>query len=272
MDKKILEGYLEDGLSMREIGEKENLHKNTVDYWIKKFNLEDKINYKKPVYKDEHVFNKVNSKEVAYIIGYTLADGYVSKNLVEYGCALEDKEILDFIANFLGAVVRVDNTFVPEARRFPRARINIGNNNIVSDINKLCSSKLEKHCPIIPKQFNRYLVQGFFDGDGCITWGIRKDRNRVWQKVCFASSLKILEGIQQILIKDCNISTVVRPKGDEKCYVLEFANKKDVLKFLDYIYPDDTFVILKRKYDKANALRLELGEFGEDPRTPSEAI
>ena len=53
--------------------------------------------------------------------------------------------------------------------------------------------------------------------------------------------------------------------------MLEFANREDVLKFLNFIYPNDSFIILKRKYNKAKALRLELGEFGESPTTPSEA-
>ena len=35
------------------------------------------------------------------------------------------------------------------------------------------------------------------------------------------------------------------------------------IEFLNYIYPDDNFIILNRKYNKAEALRLELGEFGE---------
>ena len=151
------------------------------------------------------------------------------------------------------------------------ARVAIGNQDIVKDFNKHCSSKEAKHCPIISKELERYLVLGFFDGDGCLTWGRRKDRNRLWHKVCFTSSLRVLEGIQKILLNQCQISTIIRPKGAENCFILEFSNKKDVLKFLNFIYPDDSFVILKRKYDKAKALRLELGEFGERSTTPSEA-
>lgn len=121
---------------------------------------------------------------------------------------------------------------------------------MVIDFNKHCSSKENKHCPIISKNLERYLVQGFFDGDGCLTWGLRKDRNRIWQKISFTSSLKVLTGIQQILLKQCAISTIIRPKANENCFVLEFANKKDVLKFLNFIYPDDNFIILKENIVK----------------------
>ena len=271
MDKELLEKYLEEGLTQREIAKIVGKGKSTVGYWITKYGLNDKSKYAKPKYKDPRMFNKIDTPEKAYIIGYTLADGYISDNAVEFGCCLEDKEILQFVAEYIGANYTEDLTYIPEAKRFPRARIHIGKSVLITDFNKHCSSKENKHCPIIPKNLEKYLVQGFFDGDGCLTWGRRKDRNRLWQKISFTSSLKVLEGIQQILLKQCAISTIIRPKSNENCFVLEFANKRDVLKFLNFIYPDDSFIILKRKYNKAQALRLELGEFGESPTTPSEA-
>ena len=42
--------------------------------------------------------------------------------------------------------------------------------------------------------------------------------------------------------------------------MLEFANKRDVIKFYNLVYSDKEFIILRRKY---NALRLELEENGE---------
>ena len=58
------------------------------------------------------------------------------------------------------------------------------------------------------------------------------------------------------------IKKVVVGDLKENCYIIEFANRKDILKFLDYIYCDN-FVVLQRKYLKAKALRLELEENGE---------
>lgn len=272
MDKLYLIQLLEEGKTQKQIAEITGKSKSTVGYWINKYSIQSYSKNAKPIYKDEFMFNKIDTKEKAYIIGYALADGYISNKTVEFGCTLQDKEILEFISKYIGANLKEDKTYIKEKRRFPRARITIGNKNIVTDFNKHCSSKENKRVPIIPKELDKYLIQGFFDGDGCITWGRRKDRNRIWHKINFTSSLKVLEGIQQILLKQCNISTIIRPKANENCYILEFANKKDVLNFLNYIYPNDDFIILNRKYKKANALRLELGEFGEDPRTPSEAI
>ena len=148
-------------------------------------------------------------------------------------------------------------------KQFPSASIHIDNPIICKDIKKLFGGRLkeERHIPIIKKDLEKYLLQGFFDADGCITWGIRKDRYRIWQKVSFTSQYKMLEGIQNIFIKN-NISTKIRPKSNEKCFVMENASKQEVLKMLDLIYSDKDFIILERKYIKSNALRLELEEFG----------
>lgn len=270
MQKEELIKYLQEGLSYRKIGEIAGISGKAVQYWANKYDLLNYNVYKKPIYKDENQFNKIDTKEKAYIIGYSLADAYISKDSIEFGCTIADKELLQFISNYTGANLKEDCCYDPAVRHFPRARISIGNKSIITDFNKHCSSKENKHCPIINKQLERYLVQGFFDGDGCITWGRRKDRDRIWQKISFTSSLLVLEGIQKILLNQCNIATIIRPKGKEKVFVLEFASKENVLKFLDFIYPDNSFIILHRKYEKANALRLELGEFGEVPITPSE--
>lgn len=266
LTKELLIQFLLEGKSHRDIAKITGYGKSNIGYWIKKYNLTDLMKYKKPVYHNELMFNKIDTKEKAYIMGYSLADAYVNEKVIEFGCSLMDKEILDFVASIVGGQVRIYNTSIIEKRRFPRARFNIGNKKIITDFLKHGSAKEEKHIPIINKELERYLIQGFFDGDGCITWGIRQDRDRIWQKISFTSSLKLLEGIQKILIKQ-NISSTIRLKSNEKCFVLEFSSKVMVLNFLNFIYPNNNFIILKRKYNKANALRLELGEFGESKNT-----
>ena len=125
------------------------------------------------------------------------------------------------------------------------------------------TSKDSRHIPVIPQKLEMYLLQGFFDAEGCITWGKRKDRNRVWHKVSFTSKYKMLEGIQNILYKN-GIPTKLKPKSDgSDCFVIEFSSKNAVLDFLNIVYSDKDFIVLKRKYKNAQALRLELGEFGE---------
>ena len=247
------------GLSAREIGEMCGLGKSTIGYQQQRYGI-SKVRTTKAPNKINYSFDKIDTPEKAYALGFILADSNITeKNIVEISTAICDKEVVEFICNVIGSEPREDYTFNKKTRRFPRCRTS----RKIKDITKFTGghSKKERHYPRIRKDLERYLMLGFFDGDGCITWGRRKDRNRIWHKVSFTSSYSILYGVQQFLFK-LGITTQLKPKQNEDCFVLEFSNKTDVLKFLDYIYPNNEFIILQRKYLKANALRLELEEFG----------
>ena len=263
MDKQFLENCLKQDMSSRQIAKlKEvNIGARTIVWYIHKYNLTQYMNYKKPQYNEDY-FNKIDTKEKAYIMGYTLADGYITQNTLAYGCALADKEILNFIQSELGGIVRESHVLDRATRKFPSAHMSIGNKKILQDLLKYTGCKEEKTFPRIPKHLEPYMLLGFFDGDGCITWGKRKDRNRIWQKVNFTGSYKLLSAVQKLLLR-LEISSSLHKKGTENCYVLETSSKKDVLKILQYMYQNETFVVLRRKFEKYNALRLELGEFGE---------
>jgi hypothetical protein len=267
IEKQVLINYLKQGMSTRDIAEISGEGKSNVGYWINKYNIGYYMKYQKPNYKDINYFNKIDTKEKAYIIGFMIGDSGIDKQKesLELAIALNDKIILNFINKELGCNIQVDTTYNEKQKKFPSASINIGNQSLMRDIIKLFGGRLkeDRRLPIIPKNLERYMVLGFFDAEGCVTWGYRKDRGRLWQKVSFTSKLKMLEGIQKILLRQ-NIASSIRPKSnDEDCHVMEFADRDRVLMFLNYIYPDDDFIILERKYKKAQALRLELGEFGE---------
>lgn len=258
MDKKFLEECLNDGMSTRDIEKISDKKRSTISYWIKKYNLIDNSNYKKT---PNYSFGKIDTPEKAYVLGFILADAAINHVNTEINVSIDDKEVLEFIATIIGGNVHYDYTYDKKARRFPRARLI----KKINDILKFTGGQLKKdrHFPRIREDLERYMVLGLFDSDGCLTWGRRKDKNRIWQKITFSSQLKILEGLQQYLINKLDISTVVRPKSNDDCFVLEFANRNDVIKFCEHLYSDKNFIILKRKYLKYNALRLELEENGE---------
>lgn len=257
ISKEQLSEFLKKGFSNRKISEITGVSKSQVSYLARKYNLQEF--YNKPKY-DTFSLDKIDSKELAYMLGFIIADADINNESVEISIKLSDYEISDLFSTILGIESRVDNTLNREKRRFPRIRIV----RKIKGINKFIGGdkKKDRNVPIISKNLEVYMIRGIFDADGCITWGFRKDRNRLWYKVSFTSSLGILTSVQKILYK-IKISTIVRPKTGEDCFVLEFANKEDIIKFYNYLYADVSFIPLKRKFDKYNALRLELGEIRE---------
>lgn len=253
--KEELESLLKEGKTTREMARLYDVSNNTISRYIRQYNLQGL--YKKPKYDSYHL-SAITTKEVAYMLGFIIADGAVNNELVEISISIRDTEILELFSSLLGLNYHVDNTVIKEKRRFPRIRITrklIGINKFIGGDNKK-----NRNVPIINKQLEVYMIRGIFDADGCITWGYRKDRNRLWHKVSFTSSLSILTSVQKVLFK-LGITTMVRPKSNEDCYVLEFANKQDIITFYNYLYKDTDFIPLKRKFNNFNALRLELGEF-----------
>lgn len=258
--KERLENLLKEGKTTRQISKILGISSNnTISRYIHMYGLENL--YQNPKYPPYHL-NKVEDKETAYLLGFIIADSSIKNEQVEISVGTKDLELAQYLSKILGVKYHEDNTLVKEKRRFPRIRITrkiIGINKFIGK-----DKKKERNVPIINKNLEVYLVRGLFDADGCITWGFRKDRGRLWHKISFTSSLKILTSLQKILYK-IGISTTIFPKSDkEDCFVLSFNNKKDILKFYDYLYADKEFVPLKRKFDKFNALRLELGEFSEN--------
>lgn len=258
ISKELLENFLKEGKTTREIGLILGVANTTISRYIRNYNLNNL--YSKPKYLPYHL-TKIDSKELAYMLGFIIADSSINNEIVEISVAINDSELMDLFLPLLGIKSFEDLTLVKEKRRFPRIRLVrkiVGINKFIGG-----NKKKDRNVPIIQKDLEVYLIRGIFDADGCITWGYRKDRNRIWHKVSFTSSLGILTSVQKVLYK-IGISTIVRPKANEDCYVLEFANKKDILKFYNYLYADDSFIPLKRKFDNYNALRLELGELSEN--------
>lgn len=258
ISKELLENFLKEGKTTREIGLILGVANTTISRYIRNYNLNNL--YSKPKYLPYHL-TKIDSKELAYMLGFIIADSSINNEIVEISIAINDSELMDLFSSLLGIKSFEDLTLIKEKRRFPRVRLVrkiVGINKFIGG-----NKKKDRNVPIIQKDLEVYLIRGIFDADGCITWGYRKDRNRTWHKVSFTSSLGILTSVQKVLYK-IGISTIVRPKANEDCYVLEFANKEDILKFYNYLYADESFMPLKRKFDNYNALRLELGELSEN--------
>lgn len=232
-----LKEYLLQGQSYRDIAKIYECSPKKIEYVVKKYDLNEFSKYQKPIYKNESYFRKIDTIEKAYILGFILGDGHLSDRVVEVTIAHGDKEILEIISNEIGCNIHDSFITDKEKRRFPRTRICINNTSIIKDVGMLFGGRLkqERHIPIISKELEPYLLKGFFDAEGCICFGYRKDRDRLWHKVQFTSQLGMLTGIQNILLKRFDIATRIYPKYDNRCYVMDISNKESIFKFIENI-------------------------------------
>lgn len=255
ISKEELSKMLKEGKTTKQIEAITGIKQRTVSTYAQKYGISHLFHKRRyPIYK----LGTIDTKEKAYMLGFIIADSSISHSCVEVSVQKNDKDIMEVFSKELGIQYRIDDTIDYKSRRFSRVRIN----RKISDINLFVGGdkKSERNVPIIRRDLEVYMIRGIFDADGCITWGRRKDRNRIWHKVSFTSQLSILVSVQKVLYK-IGISTTIKPKSKCDCFILEFANKEDVIKFYNYLYADKDFIPLKRKFDKFEALRLELGGF-----------
>lgn len=193
-------------------------------------------------------FDCIDTKEKAYILGFIAGDGHIGNDEIEISVKLMDNEITQFISNQIGSTYKESKIFNKQKRIFPSSSTFVYSKHIATKLKMMFGGRLknERSLPRIKKELEPYMVLGFFDADGCITWGYRKDRNRLWQKISFTSQPNLLISLQNILYKE-DITSIIRPKSNEDCSVIEFSNELDIFKFMKYL-PNDSF-FLRRKYN-----------------------
>lgn len=187
---------------------------------------------------DEWFFDELNS-DVAYIIGFIIADGHIAKKhsklaiyqkdpipllriakLIDFGGALHvrKRESGNYYALRLRSQHAVD--ILTSKYKIPRGR----------------AKSYQVRIPTaIPDQFLLHLVRGYFDGDGSVSPN----------QVSFSSgSLRLLDGINNILMVhadmpsgDRYIKEYTKKNGEEgKSYALQWTRQPDIMRFARYIY------------------------------------
>lgn len=217
--------------SIAKISNKYGINKKTLAKYLKEQNVEV-ISVRCAKQINEFVFNKIDSEEKAYWLGFLYADGYVSAKTNHVGVSVAIKDIthLEKFKNFLeweGDIkISKEHQFGSKkavnskGEEMFRCSITIGNKEIHDDLVKLgCvpNKSLILKFPNeeqVPKQFQKAFVRGYFDGDG--TLGLYKHstkNSRLEESLIIVGTKPMLEGIQKILgrgyliqKKNCNQS------------------------------------------------------------------
>jgi len=211
-------------------------------------------------YVDERVkgdfFDKIDTEEKAYILGFYVADGAITRSKkcdnwrFSIGLNEDDKEILEKIKNIMNPYVHliyeVFDYKKTSRKTRPMYKFQFSNKNICTKLeeyglgfNKTYKEKSVKN--IIPEELMKHFIRGYFDGDGCtcLTKGEKKIKTKNGIKnYCYQNA------IWSIISKDSNIlyelkeffdnkhiHTVIYPDA-RNCFLLSCTTKK----FLGTIY------------------------------------
>ncbi len=161
------------------------------------------------------IYKKVNKKffkkwtpEMAYVLGFFMADGYVftSKRGGKYfAIQIKDKDLLFNIRFVLGSEHKITKRIHNKDESI-FYRFQVGSNEMYDDLGKLGIKERKTYrlkLPDIPKKYFGDFVRGYFDGDGNVWVGMmhkdRKKQTRVIQTAFTSCSLNFLSDLQTSL-------------------------------------------------------------------------
>lgn len=205
---------------------------------------------------NEDYFNVIDTPNKAYVLGWVISDGYVTKNKLVFG--LKDLEILEFIKKELDSNHKISESLFYDKRTkktYKQYRLQICSKKISESLNKLGlfqSKSFTVGLPVISKDLYSHLIRGIFDGDGYIGKG-KNGVNNIYPRFSLIASqnlydslIPIFNSLKIVLKKP---SLVAEKNGDSILKILIYR-KKDLRIFFNYIYGDGNVPKLERKYNK----------------------
>ena len=151
---------------------------------------------------DENYFSIIDTPNKAYILGWIISDGYVSKGKLVFG--LKDVEIIQFIKNELKSEHKINDSLIYDKRtgKYNRQyRIQICSKKISEDWNNLGiqeSKSFTAQLPKIETELLPHLVRGLFEGDGYIGEG-KYNNGKPYPRFSIILSEKLYHEISPIL-------------------------------------------------------------------------
>lgn len=200
---------------------------------------------------DETFFERIDTAEKSYILGFIAADGFIdeTRNALKIGLNVKDIDILEKILNSLSSNHPIRH-FIKDGK-YNHIIIDIGSKKIVSDLKKLglyqgksltMTGDVVSH---IPKSYVRDFLRGYMDGDGNIFYGKSYSSGVKFCLTVIGTEDFLKKTFGAHCITDCKISKY------KSCnmYAWKVAAKSKVDVCLDYLYKDSV-IYLDRKYSQ----------------------
>ena len=246
-DKIIIKEY-ESGLSAKAIAKKYKVSDSGIKYRLKKNNI--LIRKQSYCWKKFNVnfFDKIDSREKAYWLGFLYADGYNCQKINKVVLAIHSKDIEALEQykkdlEFEGKIVlnkKLDGTGTV------MASVGVTSENFSKQLaQKGCFQKksLKTRMPdesIVPKNLIWHFIRGIFDGDGSIF-----GEKNATASICGGG--KFIDELCEFL-GTFNIKThIYRQKRTRYCNISSII---DVIMFCELIYKDSENCRLNRKYER----------------------
>lgn len=240
--------YIQKTLGVAPHTSKKYLIKNGI--YIRDFKTQSNIGVKENRDKyRKHFINKnfFNewSVDMAYILGWIITDGSISKNRLKIQIKFSDLYILEYIKKcfeYTGEIHLINNKF--QDKTFPTAKLDV---TCFEYIEKLKSFGIVenktmtiKYPTNLPKEYELDFIRGVFDGDG-----FTKKGKYLRAGFCSGSYDFINELMLKLTEYGMSHRKIYKHKNSE-CYYIEYSSKELVL-FYNLLYKNNPVCLTRKK-------------------------
>lgn len=211
---------------------------------------------------DEMFFDKIDTQEKAYFLGFLYADGYHYEGNCSITLSLQerDKEILEKLNNVIKSnrPLQFVKTSRASDKRQNQYRLCISSIIMSKQLVKLkCIQNKSDFIELptedmVPEHLMNHFLRGFIDGDGHIGFDIRKHKNEHWY-VCQCICSIVVNHLFGHQLCDFinnkfnfNINKLYKMQSS-KVKTFQIGKLSQITVFLDWLYKDAT-IFLDRKY------------------------
>jgi hypothetical protein len=209
---------------------------------------------------DENFFEKIDTKNKAYILGFLLADGHRCKNVKQIRLKLQeqDKEILEKIK----IAMNYDKPLNYEKRKLITHQntysLIICNSKICDDLENFGIVKNKTFDITIPNISDELFIdlfRGYFDGDG---WISIYDRKFILPELGIIGEYNFILSIKEKIKELYNIESYIKTdkRHDNRIKSLVIRKLDDIRKIHQIMYANDS-LSLNRKNNKFNEILKE---------------
>lgn len=259
--KEVYKEYLTKNTNCQRLGNKYNVSKSTINYWLRKNNIainNDKITLRREYHINDKYFDNIDSAKKAYFLGFLFADGYNNgKNRVTISLQEDDKEILEKFKK------EIDSNKPLYFRNRKRKNNRLKNQYVLDIVSQNICKKLTRLGCIraktfkldfpknIKKKFLRDFIRGYCDGDG--SFGRYKINNKYYQtSLCIVSTNKFCKKLKHIFENKLGVNSYIcKRHKDRKTTTrqIKVSGINQVMKILDFLYKNNDIALL-RKYQR----------------------
>jgi len=198
---------------------------------------------------DENYFENIDTPDKAYILGFLLGDGNISKGGFRLSIHIhqQDREVLEYVKYQL----KTDASIRKDMNRGVMIILYVSSYKLVKDLAKFGMVPQKTHIVKLPKidqNLYSHLIRGLFDADGCISVRDRKDTRSAKACTCtIRGNGEALEKVSKVVFEQTGVFREVH--NYDGCSRYHLSGRYQITKFAQWLYQDAPFC-LSRKYNK----------------------